>query len=176
MQIFNKVFNHFKEESISIKENATLIFSRRYDLNNFKTLNELTQYLSIIIEALCINDKENYIGKNQVIKDIIRYVERNFQYDISLQELANQKYFMNYSYLSRLFKEETGISFTKYLINFIIQESEKLLNNLDFKISEIALQVGYNDVSHYIQSFKKSKGSTPEEYRCLKNNSNDKKI
>ena len=44
----------------------------------------------------------------------------------------------------------------------------QMQKNKDMKISFIAFEVGYNDVSHFIQSFKKSYGLTPEEYRARK--------
>lgn len=52
----------------------------------------------------------------------------------------------------------------------IMQEKvlSKSYKNKDMKISFIAFEVGYNDVSHFIQSFKKSYGLTPEEYRARK--------
>lgn len=87
---------------------------------------------------------------------------------ISLRELAENKYFVNYSYCSRLFSQETGMNFSKYLIQYRLKKAKTLLENKDMKISFIAFEVGYNDVSHFIQSFKKSYGLTPEEYRARK--------
>ena len=84
------------------------------------------------------------------------------------EALAENKYFVNYSYCSRLFSQETGMNFSKYLIQYRLKKAKTLLENKDMKISFIAFEVGYNDVSHFIQSFKKSYGLTPEEYRARK--------
>ncbi|MFR3345033.1 MAG: helix-turn-helix domain-containing protein [Anaerobutyricum sp.] len=81
---------------------------------------------------------------------------------------------MNYSYCSRLFSQETGMTFSKYLIQYRLKKAKTLLENKDMKISFIAFEVGYNDVSHFIQSFKKSYGLTPEEYRARKKSSENK--
>ena len=99
---------------------------------------------------------------------IIQMIENNYYKNISLRELAENKYFVNYSYCSRLFSQETGMNFSKYLIQYRLKKAKTLLENKDMKISFIAFEVGYNDVSHFIQSFKKSYGLTPEEYRARK--------
>ena len=72
---------------------------------------------------------------------------------------------MNASYLSRLFKAKCGKTFSKYLIEYRLEKSRELLEKTILKVSDIAAHVGYNDVSHYIQSFRKVYGVTPEQYR-----------
>lgn len=47
------------------------------------------------------------------------------------------------------------MTFSKYLIQYRLKKAKTLLENKDMKISFIAFEVGYNDVSHFIQSFKK---------------------
>ena len=91
--------------------------------------------------------------------------QRNYQYDISVNELAAHKYFVNPSYLSRLFKSETGKTFSKYLTELRIQKAAELLKESSLKIGDVALCVGYNDVSYFIQTFKKRYCMTPEQYR-----------
>lgn len=66
------------------------------------------------------------------------------------------------------------MNFSKYLIQYRLKKAKTLLENKDMKISFIAFEVGYNDVSHFIQSFKKSYGLTPEEYRARKKISKNK--
>ena len=112
--------------------------------------------------------KRKYKEKSKIVEEIVHYVENNYYKNISLRELAENKYFVNYSYCSRLFSQETGMNFSKYLIQYRLKKAKTLLENKDMKISFIAFEVGYNDVSHFIQSIKKSYGLTPEEYRARK--------
>ena len=129
------------------------MFSRRYDLYKFKHIEELENYLKEMVIVIC-SGKENTKKKSKIVEEIVHYVENN--------------YFVNYSYCSRLFSQETGMNFSKYLIQYRLKKAKTLLENKDMKISFIAFEVGYNDVSHFIQSFKKSYGLTPEEYRARK--------
>lgn len=139
-----------------------LLLSHRDDLYSFRTMEQVESYFTSLAEMICGGS----MGKPDVISDILRYIERNYSYDISLQELAEEKYFMNASYLSRLFKTQVGKTFSKYLIEFRLQKSTELLRETILKISDIASHVGYNDVSHFIHSFKKAYDMTPEEYRA----------
>lgn len=103
---------------------------------------------------------------NNVIDEIKEYVANNYRYDISLRELASQRYFLNPSYLSRLFKAETGMNFSKYLVNYRMERGKELLQNTAFKVSEIADCVGYNDTSYFIHTFRRQYEMTPEQFRA----------
>jgi two-component system response regulator YesN len=72
---------------------------------------------------------------------------------------------MNESYLSDLFKKETGSSFSSYLSNVRIDQSKDLLRQVDLKTQDIAEMVGYNNSRYFIKVFKKNTGMTPSEYR-----------
>ena len=65
----------------------------------------------------------------------------------------------------KFFKKSLKMSPYDYLINYRINESMKLLKNSSLSILDISENVGFNNVSHYIQIFKKKTGQTPLEYR-----------
>ena len=157
----------YQNEDIEELKDIKVMFSRRYDLYKFKHIEELENYLKEMVIVIC-SGKENTKKKSKIVEEIVHYVENNYYKNISLRELAENKYFVNYSYCSRLFSQETGMTFSKYLIQYRLKKAKTLLENKDMKISFIAFEVGYNDVSHFIQSFKKSYGLTPEEYRARK--------
>lgn len=162
----NRQYRELCEEQDGIERKVEIMFSRRYDLYSFKQPEQLEEYLLDILREIC-DAKQNLPGSggNAIIKDILHYVEHNYQYDLSLQELAEKKYFMNSSYLSRLFKSAVGKTFSRYCIELRIEKARELLSDKQLKINDIAAQVGYNNTSHFIQSFKKLCGCTPEEYR-----------
>lgn len=67
--------------------------------------------------------------------------------------------------MSSIFKEKTGINFSEYLNTLRIERAKELLTNIDLRIQDIALQVGYQNVNSFIRTFKRSSGLTPGEYR-----------
>jgi len=72
------------------------------------------------------------------------------------------------SYLSRLFKQETGVTITDYLINVRIEQAKNLLRSRpDLKTYEVGEQVGYPDSAYFTKLFKRIVGMTPNEYRQI---------
>lgn len=62
---------------------------------------------------------------------------------------------INPAYLSRIFSDETGETFSDYLICYRMQAAKELLCDINVNVSEAAEQVGYHDVKHFSKSFKK---------------------
>lgn len=98
------------------------------------------------------------------IARIKQYILDNLSYNINLNDLATEIN-RNPSYISYIFKHETG----QNLFDFITQERMKrakhLLKNTDLKILDIARECGYEDQSYFSQVFKKYTGSTAGSFR-----------
>ncbi|RUS46047.1 response regulator [Cohnella sp. AR92] len=84
--------------------------------------------------------------------------------DISLQSVADQIN-VNSSYLSRVFKQETGENFVNCLTRIRIEKAQSLLKDKGIRIYEVASQVGYPNTPYFSKLFKKMTGLSPEEYR-----------
>lgn len=112
--------------------------------------------------------QENCDPQEKIVRQLIDYIEENYRYDITLTELANEKFFMNASYLSRVFKAGTGMTFSRYLIRCRMQKAARLLMRPELRIGDVARYVGYNDTSYFIQTFKKYYDTTPEQFRAGK--------
>lgn len=85
--------------------------------------------------------------------------------DISLQSAA-AKINVNPSYLSRIFKQETGENFINYLTRVRIDKAKSLLANKALRVYEVAEQVGYHNYTYFSKIFKKVTGMSPEDYRA----------
>lgn len=161
-----KILSDNSREAVEeTNDDSRLSFSRRYDLYRFNRISDLEAWIEETILYSCCTPESNACSST-VIKDIVEYVKRNYYRDICLRELAESKYFMSYSYLSRLFSKKMGRSFSKYLIDYRLEKSKVLLKDKNLLIGQVSFEVGYRDVSHYIHSFKKAFGMTPEEYRA----------
>ncbi|KIL40772.1 hypothetical protein SD70_11000 [Gordoniibacillus kamchatkensis] len=68
-------------------------------------------------------------------------------------------------HLHAMFKKYTGVSPYSYLLHLRLDKSKELLLCTDYTVKKIAAMVGFRDVCHYIASFRKSTGWTPEKYR-----------
>ena len=103
-------------------------------------------------------------GMKSKIEKVKRFAERNFHKKISLKHAAKSVYLCP-KYLSRLFKQTTGMGFGQFRVSIAIKKSKELLENTDFTIEQIAFQVGYQNSESFIRIFKKITGLTPTEYR-----------
>jgi two-component system response regulator YesN len=72
---------------------------------------------------------------------------------------------LNQTYLSRLFKQKTGLSFTDFLTRVRLQEAKRLLLKTDRTIEEIAVAIGFKNNSYFTSVFKKREGIKPSEFR-----------
>ncbi len=102
-------------------------------------------------------------GKNPYVIQAVHYIHENYTKDISLEYVASVIGISSY-YLSHLFKQDTGISFVKYLTNVRIQEAINLLST-NLSIAEISAQVGYLNPNYFCRIFKANTGMTIGEYR-----------
>lgn len=102
-------------------------------------------------------------GKNS-IEDILNYIDRNCNKDISLDQVGEYANMSSY-YLSKIFKKETGVNFVTYLTDRKIEIAKDMLIHTDVPIINIALDLSYHEPNYFSKVFKKSTGQTPTEYR-----------
>lgn len=98
------------------------------------------------------------------VQKVITYVDYDLTADLSLKAQAQQLN-VNPSYLSTLFKRETGITLTDYVNQKRIEHAIFLLNSTSLQVQTIAQQCGFPDVNYFSKLFKKLVGKTPVEYR-----------
>ena len=107
------------------------------------------------------NDKS---GRNTVEKEMILYIQQSFAGEISLKEFGEQ-FHLSEKYVSRYFKEHFHITLSKYVTYLRLEHAKQLLQNTDIPVTEVAMQSGYQNVSYFIRSFKKTYGVAPLKYR-----------
>lgn len=100
------------------------------------------------------------------VKKARDYIQQNYASSISLDSVA-EAVGISATYLSRVFKEISGMGFNEYLTNVRLEESKRLLSDTKLPIHEVAVQVGYFDEKYYSKLFKKTFGIKPTEYRRL---------
>ena len=98
------------------------------------------------------------------IKYLREYVENNYTFDISMQEVAED---MGYSdaYFSKLFKQYFNQNFTAYLTQYRIKKAKELLTDTNNSIKDISRMVGYEDSNYFAKIFKRMVGEIPSKFR-----------
>ncbi|XEC96538.1 AraC family transcriptional regulator [Paenibacillus tarimensis] len=103
-------------------------------------------------------------GRKSHVTKAIAYIENNLRHNLSLQQVA-QHVHLHPGHLSTVFKKETGMTYRDYVHQIKMRHAMNFLSAYPAKISEVAAEVGYDDVKYFGQIFKKYTGQTPSEYR-----------
>ena len=137
------------------------------DLFDLNSKEEIIEFFDQIIRQLISFFEEQHLSNtDNLTANMIEIIEQEFESDLTLEYCASKVNF-HPSYVSRVFKKDTGISFSQYLADYRLKMAEKWLIETDMKISEIAERFKYNSPAAFIRYFKKRKGMTPGQFRNL---------
>ncbi len=95
---------------------------------------------------------------------ILEYIDTHSNEPLEVQELAGMCH-MSYSNFARLFREQYGRSCKEYINYIRLNKAQELLLNSEYDLNYIAMETGFYDCSHFIRTYKKWKGITPEQER-----------
>ena len=102
--------------------------------------------------------------KRQNLTPIRDYLDEHYQEKIVLDALA-ERFFISKFYLTRVFKEQFGVSITTYLLNKRITKAKQLLRFSDQRLEDIGYQCGLGAPNYFSRVFKQVEGVTPSEFR-----------
>lgn len=103
-------------------------------------------------------------GGSRAIEVAMQYIKAHYHTDLTLEKVASVV-FLNPVYFSQLFKQKTGYGFKEYMTDLRIEQAKQLLLNPYLKLADISEKIGYQDVKHFTQVFRKRMNVTPTEYR-----------
>jgi two-component system response regulator YesN len=124
----------------------------------------LLQLKDLMIDLIEEREKSPGDSPRKVISEVLKLIHRDYGQDIGLDSLA-EKACLSPSYLSHLFKKETGASLVKYITCYRLDKAGELLRSTNKKISDISHEVGYTSFAYFCSIFKNYYGKTPAKYR-----------
>lgn len=102
--------------------------------------------------------------KHKIVHQVANYIVLNYATVSSLEELAKH-FFINKSYLSRIFGEVTSFTVQEYINIHRIKRAQEMLADVRYNISEIAEAIGYESITYFERVFKKYTETSPLKYR-----------
>lgn len=134
---------------------------------SLKVKSALLQIISFYLDNVIV-EKINISTSSVLdkVNNILTYIEKNYNRNINVEELAHIV-FLHPNYFIRFFKKHIGCSPIGYINKVRLEKTKSLLESTDLTVSEIAVNTGYNDISHYSKTFKKHIGFSPMEYRNI---------
>lgn len=130
------------------------------------TISDLKSYLSaILLRALELRDRDSSSQCRGILKQAVAYIDAHYTEEtLSLNQVAREVN-ISANYLSAVFSQEIGETFTEYVTGKRMDLARELLRNTDKRSGEVAAAVGYRDPHYFSFLFKKTQGCTPRDYR-----------
>lgn len=141
-----------------------------------KTLRSLEE-ISSVFEQLTVELAEHRyrtirrleeLESEQRGQDIVAYVKSYYMEDVSLERLS-KLFFLSKEHISRKFKQETGMTLSRYVTDCRMKQAKQWLETTDKTMYDIARLLGYQDEVYFSKLFKKETGLTPTAYRTEHN-------
>ena len=134
-------------------------------IEQFADVDQLALWISDIVRRFIIQAFDlAKVKHSDVVFKTTSYIKRNCGEKLSLDSLAREV-FLSKSYLSSIFKKETGTSLTAYITKVRVEKSKKLLLEDNASLAHISGQCGFKDQSYFTKVFKKETGVSPKRYR-----------
>lgn len=160
-RIYSCLYNDLGAKNLDYDNKQSIAFAKNREEVQVLNKHVISTWLQTVRET------RNY-GAHLNIKQVIAFIENNYKNnELSLQMVADHVK-LSVPYLSQVFKQSTGISFSQYLIQTRMEKAKQLLSDPDCKTCEIPEHIGYTDYPHFTKSFKKFFGTSPREFRAKK--------
>ena len=156
---------HFKVSDVLPIQNLleNLIWVLLNGTPNKRSINQITMGLVFLQLINCTERLVQASTDEDITVKVLSYIEENYKSG-SLKELADTLHY-DISSISREIKNKTGKTYTELLWEKRLSQSCFLLKNTNMTVDEIALNVGYENISYFYRLFKKRYGISPKKYR-----------
>ncbi|MRN55942.1 AraC family transcriptional regulator [Paenibacillus monticola] len=112
----------------------------------------------------------------RTVKQMVHYMAAQYAHPVSIEQMCGSLGY-NRAYLSRIFKQETGISPVTYLLKLRIEKSRQLLRERpELSVEQVAASVGLTDALYFSRQFKRFCDQTPTAYRITTARHGDKTV
>lgn len=136
-----------------------------FQIKSYTDIDQLAIWISEIVRRFIVQAFDlAQIKHSDIVYKITNYIKKNCSEKVTLDSLAKEVY-LSKSYLSSIFKQETGISLTAYITKVRVEKSKKMLLEHGVSLAVISAQCGFKDQSYFTKVFKKETGISPKRFR-----------
>lgn len=164
-QVFNQVLLFAGKNRVYLREDAMEEFNQKLDRCG-AVLDVLSCMIREVAQVYMSLAERKIAEDHRPIRMAKMYIQENFNKSITLEEVSEVVGFAP-TYLSNLFKKETGSTFLEYVQFKRMEVAKHLLRTTNLSVAVIGEKVGYGDVRYFTRTFMKNSGLKPNEYRKL---------
>lgn len=147
-----------------LKEIFDIAKSSNYT-KDMKIYEKLVSLLNLLMEESWNPQNNSHVSsRKQNLQNVKDYLDIHYAEKISL-DMLSEIFFINKFYLTRIFKEQFGVSVNNYLLQVRITHAKQMLRFTDLPIEKIAHACGMSDANYFARMFRKVEGCTPVEFR-----------
>jgi AraC-like DNA-binding protein len=163
----------FSQETIKALMQRIMELPQKHGFDSVLELMSILHDLSIsrnmkTLSDSAFNNMESFSYNSRRIEKVMKYLNNNFDKDISLTEAARIAGMTEVA-LSRFFKQRTGKTFVDTLNEIRLGHASRMLIETTQSIAEVAYHCGFNNISNFNRIFKKKKDCTPKDFRLAYN-------
>ncbi len=163
---FTKDTPVFHDEDGKLKDIFCSLLENMDEISNdLIAIAKVNQLLFEIIRRRNNGKKEIQQETKTVVKRICAYINENYTRSTLNTSSIARHFFMNEAYLSRVFKQQTGFTITRYIYDIRMQKARLLLLSGRLNVQEVAYSVGFNDPLYFSKQFKKYSHLSPSKYK-----------
>lgn len=161
INLLTRTLREFRTDLMTVYPDFYYVYQNLQQMS----LNEMQQgilncYSNVMRYLKKFGETEKY---REITRQAMIYINRNYTKDISLNSIANHVH-TSASYLSRVFKEDTGIGVVEYLNKIRVEHAKQLIRS-GVKLNELYMCSGFNSDTYFYMVFKSITGKTPKEFR-----------
>ena len=137
-------------------------------VRDMKICEHLTCLLTLLMEESWNHRSASRqsLSRKRDVMGVKEYLDQHFADKITLDQLSDL-FYINKFYLTRVFKEQLGMTVQNYLTALRITHAKQLLRFSDYSIDKIGQQCGMNDANYFDRMFRKIEGMSPGEFRKM---------
>jgi two-component system response regulator YesN len=134
-------------------------------IKNLPTIEQIqSRFCNSMVRYIIDLKRDDFLMERYLIKSSGGYINEHCEKSLTLSNVANHLH-RHPNYVSALFKSQLGMTFRDYLRKIRIDRAKSMMKTSVTKLNDIAMKVGYQDVSHFNRAFKEVTGLSPSEYR-----------
>lgn len=159
--LLRKMRNALQEEKALAPES---VLDAVYRSRSKAALGDIMKDACTVLASYLSGDGNN---RSTLVRNVDRIIEKCYQEKISLKYISHELY-VNSSYLSRIYKKETGVTVTDAINAYRIKRAKELMNSGNYKVYEVGKMVGIEDPAYFTHVFLKYEGMNPTDYMSRK--------
>ena len=164
--VIHDIAANVNEQILDIHSKLMNTISADDYVKDMKINEGLGELLTVLMELAWDPEEKDITGQKKDLLPLKMYIDEHFTEKITLDDLS-ERFYINKFYLTRIFKEQYGVSINTYIGQLRITKAKQLLRFTEYTLEDIGLQCGIGELNYFSRMFKKVEGMAPSRYRHI---------